>query len=360
MKRSQFCRGGTVLALLVGLFLVGLVATGPEARGQAAGGTAPPGDETITTIDADFFQQVAGLERSRLQKLERLAAKQDPARASATYEHLLRLAIAANLFQEAEPAAAAVLAGARSSAVARGLAHLVKTIAAVDRGAYDQALAGLRKLAGDPGANDSATDLPTDELIAICDAYYQRLIHAGKYDVARDGLAALARLAQRPELKEFLASHLRRLERVGKPAPPIRGTDLGGKPYDLEKARGKVVLVVFWATWSVPSAGELAAIQQAEETYRDRGFQVVGINVDPLSEPDVKPETMAAHIRHFVVDNNVRSPTLINGAGDQDFVRAYGVTEIPANVLVGKDGTVTQIDLVPTNLNQMIARAIGE
>jgi hypothetical protein len=36
------------------------------------------------------------------------------------------------------------------------------------------------------------------------------------------------------------------------------------------------------------------------------------------------------------------------------------VTEIPANVLIGKDGSVVQIDLVPKNLEASIARAVGD
>ena len=36
------------------------------------------------------------------------------------------------------------------------------------------------------------------------------------------------------------------------------------------------------------------------------------------------------------------------------------MTEIPANVLIAQDGTVAHIDLVPKNLEAMIARAVGE
>ena len=34
-----------------------------------------------------------------------------------------------------------------------------------------------------------------------------------------------------------------------KPAPAFTLPDIGGKPWSLAQARGKVVLLFFWATW---------------------------------------------------------------------------------------------------------------
>jgi hypothetical protein len=38
---------------------------------------------------------------------------------------------------------------------------------------------------------------------------------------------------------------------------------------------------------------------------------------------------------------------------------AYGVTEIPANVLIGRDGTVVNLDLTRPNLEAAVAKAVG-
>lgn len=147
---------------------------------------------------------------------------------------------------------------------------------------------------------------------------------------------------------------------MGKPAPAIRGADLDGKPFDLADAKGKVVLVVFWASWCLPCAAEIETLQDVEESYRGRGLQIVGINLDALQDDGQKLETVLPNIRRFLLDLNVRWPTLVNGQGEKDYAQAYGVTEIPANILIARDGKVGGIDLVRKNLEPMIARAVSE
>jgi hypothetical protein len=86
----------------------------------------------------------------------------------------------------------------------------------------------------------------------------------------------------------------------------------------------------------------------------------VGINLDALQDGGQKLETVLPNIRRSLLDSNVRWPTLINGRGDKDYAKSYGVTEIPANVLIARDGTVAHIDLVRKNLEPIIARAVAD
>jgi len=320
-------------------------------------------DENIQTINDDYNRELLQLERRRLDRLGRLAARQNPADAAATYEQLFRLAIAGNLFRDAEPAAKTVVSNGSLSVTVTGLAHLVKIIAESDRGAYEQSVESLRQAVADrekaaqSGVPRAA--LPTDEIVEICDAYYQRLIQGGQFEKAREALQILLGQTQRPVVKAFLSSRLKRLEIVGKPAPAIQGTDIDGKPFSLADAKGKVVLVVFWASWCLPCAAEIESLQQVAESYGGRGLQIVGINLDALQDGGQKLETVMPNIRHFLLDHNVGWPTLINGQGDKDHAKAYGVAEVPANVLIARDGTISHIDLVRKNLEPVIARAVG-
>ena len=330
----------------------------PRPQSKPARQAAP--GESVQAINDEYDRQVVELDRRRLEQLTHLAARQGPGAAAATYEQLFRLAIAGNQFREAEAAAAGVLKNGSPSPTATALAYLVKVIAESDRGAYQESLATLRQGIGKKeksGAVRSA--LLTSEIVAICDAYYQRLVQADQFEVARQAFRLALENVQSPALREFLAGRLKRLELVGKPAPAIRGKDLDGKPFDLAQLKGNVVLVEFWASWCLPSADEVEWIKQTAAAYRSRGFRVVGINVDSLRNGGEKPEKVLPDVRRFLLDHNIVWPTLLNGPGGADHARAYGVTEIPANVLIAKDGTVAHIDLVRDSLDAAIAREVG-
>ncbi len=321
---------------------------------------------SLQSIHEDYARQLLQLERQRLERLGQLAARQSPNEAAVTYEQLFRLAIANNLFREAEPAAKEALKSAGGAPpIVQFLARTIDIIASADRGAYDESLSDLRTLI-DTTSNRSrpgdgpAASLDTSALVAICEAYYQRLIQGDQFGVARSAIRLLLSESDNPGVKAFCSSRLNQLDMIGKPAPAIQGTDLDGKPVSLAGLKGNVVLVVFWASWCLPSSTEIAALDQVYGTYRDRGLRILGINVDALQNDSPKLETIMPNIRRFLLDHNVRWPNLINGTGASDYAKAYGVAEIPTNVLIGRDGAVIHLDLSPQkNLGPVVARSVA-
>jgi len=67
---------------------------------------------------------------------------------------------------------------------------------------------------------------------------------------------------------------------VGEKAPDFRLPRLTGEEVALASFQGKVTLVNFWASWCVPCRDELPALQKIYDKYRDRPFEIVGINLD--------------------------------------------------------------------------------
>jgi len=300
---------------------------------------------------------------SRQSRIPTSTGSGSSAAAAATYEHLFRLAIANNLFSDAGATAESVLKAGSPSAVTIGLAHLVKIISETDRGEHEKSLESLRRVVEGSRQEPEGKAHPAilaSEKVELCDLYYQRLVHGGQLEIAKKAFQHLKDHVRDPALVELVADRLKRLDLVGKPAPAIQGTDLDGKPFKLADAKGKVVLVVFWATWCLPCADELEEFQRVAESFRSKGLQVVGINVDHMPDDGRKLEGVLPNIRRFLLDYNVQWPTLINGSGDADYAEAYGVTAIPSNTLIGRDGKVVQLDLVRKNLAATIARVVGE
>src|SRR5262249_41795659 len=150
----------------------------------------------IESINSEYNSQLLQIERVRLERLAQLAGSQDPKEAALTYELLFRLALSNNLFREAEPIADHVLKSTSSSPAVVFFCPTLNIIAEADRGAFEESLVDLRKAVGQKaerhGADQGAASLlDTSALLAICEAYYQRLLQGDQFDVARKAFRLL-------------------------------------------------------------------------------------------------------------------------------------------------------------------------
>jgi thiol-disulfide isomerase/thioredoxin len=320
--------------------------------------------DSLQAINDEYNRQLLQLERQRLERLAQLGARQAPKDAAETYEQLFRLAIANNLFVEAEPAADRVLKASGIAPSVQFLAHTINVIAEADRGAFDESLADLRAAMGERAEQRKRSGAPvpsldTSALLALCEAYYQRLMQGDQFDVARKAFRLIQQETTNAGVKAYCAGRLERLDMVGKPAPQIEGTDLDGKPVNLANLKGNAILVVFWASWCLPSSTEIGWLDEIENSYHAKGLRILGINVDASSSGSAPAEHVMTNIRRFVLDHNVRWPNLINGSGAQDFAKAYGITDIPSSALIGRDGSIIHLDLGRKNLDSVIARTVA-
>ena len=101
----------------------------------------------------------------------------------------------------------------------------------------------------------------------------------GEEDVAHKQYAKVAETYAGTESAKKAAGSLRRLELVGK-ALALKGTGLQNESIDTAQYRGKTVLVVFWASWATPFKTELPELKKVAAKYRDRGLEVIGVNLD--------------------------------------------------------------------------------
>jgi peroxiredoxin len=65
-----------------------------------------------------------------------------------------------------------------------------------------------------------------------------------------------------------------------RPAANFTVPTLNGGSIRLADLRNQVVLVEFWATWSIPGREQLPALEQLYQRYKHRSFTIVGIALD--------------------------------------------------------------------------------
>jgi thiol-disulfide isomerase/thioredoxin len=153
---------------------------------------------------------------------------------------------------------------------------------------------------------------------------------AGKTSEAVDWFTRIASDFPQSELKPKAIGAKRRLESVGKTIP-LAGKTLDGRAFDLANAKGKVVLIHYWATWADPCKPDLATIKSLQAKYGSQGFYPVGINLDG----DSKEATA------YVRQEKLAWPQLYEQGGlDSPLATNLGVLTLPTMILVGKDGRV--------------------
>jgi thiol-disulfide isomerase/thioredoxin len=111
-----------------------------------------------------------------------------------------------------------------------------------------------------------------------------------------------------------------------KPAQPLALPTLEGGTINLEKLRGRVVLVNFWAVWCPPCRKEMPSMSRLDKQLKDRPFTILGVNVGESPE----------EIRAFLKQVPVSFPILLDSEGER--LKPWQVFAFPTSYVVDKQG----------------------
>ncbi len=116
---------------------------------------------------------------------------------------------------------------------------------------------------------------------------------------------------------------------AGDPAPQFKIETLDGRLLDFPAdLKGKVVAVRFWADWCRFCKDEMNDIEPVYQQYRDRGMEVIAINVG-----------QSRNVAQRFVDKLNTSYTI--GLDEESVAaRSYGVIGLPTTFFVDRDGKV--------------------
>jgi thiol-disulfide isomerase/thioredoxin len=108
----------------------------------------------------------------------------------------------------------------------------------------------------------------------------------------------------------------------------VKGMD--GKTVSLAGARGKVVLLNFWATWCGPCRMEVPDLVELQKKYPER-LQVIGLVVD-----DEDQEAVRAFAKRYAINYPIAMAT------SEMRIRFGGVPALPTTFVIDAQGRVVQ------------------
>ncbi len=324
-----------------------------------------PEFRSLAELDAYYRQKADELDRRKLHDMGALAGRLTGMEGESAYRAVFDLAVAREFFNTAEPAARAYLSREEGLPQSQALAAMISLIARADRGEYDRSLADLEEFLKRRAAARIPEEqrLPPPLLFAVGEAYLQRLIQGGRYDIARKVCELAVANRSDPAIKAHFENRQARLDMIGKSAPEIGGKDVDVKPVRLADLKGKVVLVDFWATWCPPCVASFPTLRQLAREYKDRGFAVLGVNLDDLAraesgQPGAGVEPANGDIRRFLVSQRAGWTNLV-GPGANAAAKAFVVEEIPASFLIDREGKIIHLELREQALARTLAELLG-
>jgi cytochrome c biogenesis protein CcmG, thiol:disulfide interchange protein DsbE len=118
----------------------------------------------------------------------------------------------------------------------------------------------------------------------------------------------------------------------GDPAPAFALATAAGETVALDKLKGRVVYVDFWASWCGPCRHSFPWMNELQQKYGPAGFTVVGVNVDKR-RPDAE---------RFLQQTPATFTIVYDAAGKTP--EAYGVKGMPSSYLVDASGKIVAVE----------------
>jgi thiol-disulfide isomerase/thioredoxin len=110
---------------------------------------------------------------------------------------------------------------------------------------------------------------------------------------------------------------------------------IDGTTTKVDDRKGKVILLNLWGIWCGPCRSEMPHLVEMQNTYRDKGFEVIGLNI---GDEEFQPENIDA-IKSFSSEMKLNYELArIPNSMTKDFNRLAKFDGVPLSVLVDREG----------------------
>ena len=140
---------------------------------------------------------------------------------------------------------------------------------------------------------------------------------------------------------------------IGKQFIDLEAADENGESHALSEyaGKGKWVLLDFWASWCGPCRAEMPNVKTAYRKYHDKGLEIVGFSFDEKKKAWLKA----------INDMDLTWIHLSDLKGWGSIAaEVYEIEGIPDNLLIDPKGKIVAHDLRGEELQQALAKFIGE
>lgn len=176
--------------------------------------------------------------------------------------------------------------------------------------------------------------------------------------ILRDAIAVTAD----PRGKKSLESELAQTEFLGKKAPAIQAeTWLNSAPLTLDKLKGKVVIIDFWAPWCSPCRDVIPGLIEEYAKHKGDGLVVIGFTKlygsyrdDLQNAGKVDSGKEIELIKGFVERYKIDYPVAISNEGKE--FDSYMISGIPTMIFIDREGKVDYIKIGSGNHKAVAAK----
>jgi len=138
--------------------------------------------------------------------------------------------------------------------------------------------------------------------------------------------------------------------RIGAPVPEIDGETFDGSRVKLSDQRGKVVVLVFWASWCKPCRDMIPHERELAERHRGKPFVMLGVNND--ENPDAARKVIAKEKMNWPIWKTDAIAHPINST--------WGVKSWPAIFVIDANGILRYTRITGQYLDNAVETLLAE